>query len=90
MDSDSSDSNIHDSGGSNSDNVNNILREPGELTTADIYGRLNDLNTRLVQLYEWVGTTLKDKIIEYDKENNQQNDRLNKLEYELLSLKKIL
>jgi hypothetical protein len=54
----------------------------------EIRGRLNDLNTRITQLYEWINTSLKDKITEYDKENDLQNDRLNKLEYELLSLKK--
>lgn len=59
-----------------------------DMEDQEIMGRLNDLNTRLTGLFEWVNTTLRDKITEYDKENDLQNDRLNKLEYELLNLKK--
>lgn len=50
----------------------------------EISGRLEDLNTRLVNLYTWVDTVLRAKIQEYDKENDQQNERLNKIEYEHL------
>lgn len=60
------------------------------LANDEIEGRLNDLNGRLTNLYTWVETMLRAKIEEYDKENDQQNDRLNKIEYELLSFKKTL
>lgn len=54
----------------------------------EIEGRINDLNGRLDNIYDWINSLLRAKIEEYDKENDLQNDRLNKLEYELLSLKK--
>ena len=54
----------------------------------EIEGRINDLNSRLDNIYDWINSLLRAKIEEYDKENDLQNDRLNKLEYELLNLKK--
>lgn len=53
----------------------------------EILGRFEDLNSRLVNLYNWINTDLRLKIQEYDKENTQQNERLNKLEYEQLTKK---
>lgn len=53
----------------------------------DIYSKLQDLNNRLAAIEQWIGGLLRDKIEEIDKEQDLQNDRLNKLEYELLMLK---
>lgn len=53
----------------------------------DIYSKLKDLNDRLTEIENWIGGLLRDKIEEYDKEQDLQNNRLNKLEYESLTKK---